>query len=193
MSKPKTKAEHEACYDMLKVKPPISLYDWLSPDYMTDLIRAIHVEVLEQLVIERRVGILKAREHADDYQVTHIEIQCIAQMGAAQARMASGEEEPQPWHLLNELRGIPTDLLKQLVAERVASETGVLYDAHVTKTKEVNDVSKKPEAQRRDAVRNAKQDKAHWEGQKAKANSPTSKETFQRAIDRNQAIIDKNS
>jgi hypothetical protein len=54
-------------------------------------------------------------------------------------------------------------------------------------------VSKNPSAQRRQEVKDAKSDKAFSERQLAKAKDDVSKATFQRSIDRNQRIIDKNT
>lgn len=53
-------------------------------------------------------------------------------------------------------------------------------------------MSRKPQAQRRQAIKDAKADKAHWEKQLAKEPSKIGKATHQRAIDRANKIIEEN-
>lgn len=53
-------------------------------------------------------------------------------------------------------------------------------------------MSRKPQAQRRQAIKDAKQDKAHWTKQRDKASDPVAKATFQRAINKADKTIKDN-
>ena len=90
------------------------------------------------------------------------------------------------------LDAMPTAALKRLVAHRVAADAATLIN------QEEHHVSRKADAQRRAAARDAKHDQKHWKAEKAKYESkpdadPRGSATYQRAIDRLQRTIDRNS
>lgn len=99
---------------------------------------------------------------------------------------ADTETEIEAWEIC--VQAIPTSALKALVESRSVADAADLYRQH-----QEDHMSKKPDAQRRAAVKDAKADRAHWKGRADRAKTPTERATFQRGVDRAQARIDRNS
>jgi len=94
------------------------------------------------------------------------------------------------------IQTISTDALKKLVAERVAAEAAVAYnhyhEGQIAHTQGEDDMSRKPQDQRRNEIRDAEKSKAIWASKRDQAKNATERATYQRAVDRNQKIIDRN-